>query len=237
MSERRNRKPKSEERVIKEKFQDEKREFYIKPRNEVQSHYLNALKTVSVVICLGPAGTGKTFMAAAYAANELVHNRIDKVILTRSNIPVGKSVGFFPGTIDDKMGPWLAPLTSNMKLVMGPGAFDCALKKGNIEMVPLEVIRGRSWDNAVILVDEAQNLTIEELKVISTRIGQKSLMVFMADASQSDLFDGSSGLGKFCDIIYKYEIINTSIVEFGPDDCVRSDICGAFIKAFYKEGL
>ena len=235
-SERRN-KNKSEERVVRNKFKDEKKEYYLKARNETQSKYLNALKTNAVVICLGPAGTGKTFLASAYAANELVQNRIDKIILTRSNIPVGKSVGFFPGTVDDKMEPWLAPLTSVMKIVMGPGAFDCALKKGNIEMVPLEVIRGRSWDNSIILVDEAQNLTIEEIKAISTRIGLKSLMVFSGDATKSDLQKNQQALDQFCDIIEKYNISDTAIVEFGIEDIVRSDICAALVKAFYQENI
>lgn len=228
---------KPEERIVKEKFKDIKTEYNIKPRNGNQSIYLNALKNDSVVICLGPAGTGKTFMAAAFAANELLQNRTDKIILTRSNIPVGKSVGFFPGTIDDKMGPWLAPLTSIIKIVIGPGAFDCALKKGNIEMVPLEVIRGRSWDNSIIIIDESQNLTIEEIKAISTRIGEKALMVFCGDISQSDLSKSEGGLSRFCDIIEKYEIPNTSIIEFTIDDIVRSNICGALVRAFYSENL
>ena len=239
-SERRNKRISKEEpesRTVKEKFKEAKREWNLKPRNEMQSHYLNALKTNSVVVCLGPAGTGKTFMAAVHAANEFLMERIEKIVLTRPNVGVGRSNGFFPGTIEEKMSPWLVPLTSIIKMVIGPGAFECAVKKGNIEMVPLEVIRGRSFDNTIILVDESQNLTLEEIKAISTRIGQKSLMVFMGDASQSDLETRGKALKTFCDILEKYDIADTYIIEFGVEDIVRSDICAKLVSAFYQEGI
>lgn len=210
--------------------------YILEPRNQVQAEYIHALKNKSMVVASGPAGTGKTFIAAAYAAGRLQSNSIDKVILTRPNISTGKSLGAFPGDIVDKMEPWLAPVTSAMKQAIGIGSFDCHIKHGNIEYVPMEVVRGRSWDNAIILIDESQNLTINELKALSTRIGEHSLMVFMGDSSQHDM-KGDSALEKFCHIINKYDIRNTDVIKFGVEDIVRSDICADFVKAFYSEGI
>ena len=224
-------------RVVKEKFKNDPSDN-LKPRTQKQKTYLNALTQDSVVICLGPAGTGKTYCAAVYAAAKLATGEFEKIILTRPNVPTGRSIGFFPGTIDDKMAPWLAPLTAVIKEVLGCGAYDCHLKNGNIEMVPLEVIRGRSWDNAIILVDEASNLSMAELKVISTRIGKYSKVVFMGDVSQSDIDTSiKNPLNVFCDLIEKHGIRNTSIIEFHIDDVIRSDICSDFVVAFHKEGL
>lgn len=230
--------PKSKEKSVVKFNQDQGRKFIIQPRSHKQKDYLRALNEEAVVIALGPAGTGKTFCAAAWAGQQLTRNNIEKIILTRANVPTGKSIGYFPGTIEEKLEPWLAPVTSIIKDVIGKGAYECQIKKGNIEMIPLETIRGRSWDNTIILVDEAQNLTIEEIKAVSTRIGEGSRMVFMGDASQSDLKNGKeNALNKFCDLVEKYSIDGTRIIEFGVDDIVRSDICAALVEAFYKEGI
>lgn len=228
---------KQTKRVVKEKFLNDPLS-HLKARTPKQAIYLEALKNDSVVVCIGPAGTGKTYCAAVHAASRLASGAIDKIILTRPNVPTGKSIGFFPGTINEKMAPWLAPLTSVIKDVLGSGAYECHTKHGNIEMVPLEVIRGRSWDDAIILVDESQNLSIEEIKAVSTRIGTGSKMIFMGDASQSDLQNGKhNALNVFCDILEKYAIPNVSIVEFTHEDVVRSDICAALVSAFYRAGV
>lgn len=225
------------QRTIKEKFKVDQLQK-LKARTPKQKAYLQSLASDSVVVCLGPAGTGKTYCAAVFAAAKLASGEFEKIILTRPNVPTGRSIGFFPGTIDEKMAPWLAPLTAVIKETLGHGAYECHMKHGNIEMVPLEVIRGRSWDNAIILVDESQNLSIDEIKAVSTRIGAYSKMVFMGDASQSDLETGTkNALNIFCNIIEKYGIAGTSIIEFGADDVVRSDICAALVSAFYREGV
>lgn len=208
------------------------------PRTPKQKTYIQSLIHDCVVICLGPAGTGKTYCAAVYAAMQLHLGEVNKLIVTRPNVPTGRSIGFFPGTIEEKMAPWVAPITSVLKETLGSGEYECHIKHGNIEMVPLEVIRGRSWDDAIILIDESQNLTMDELKAVSTRIGRNSRMIFMGDASQSDLANGKdNALHKFCDIIEKYAVPQTSIIEFTHEDVVRSDICAALVSAFYREGL
>ena len=208
------------------------------PKTQVQSEYINALKTNSVVVCTGPAGTGKTFCAAAYAAIELHHGNIEKIIVTRPNVGTGKSIGFFPGTIEEKMAPWCAPITSVIKKILGEGEYECHIKHKNIETVPLEVIRGSSWDDAIVLVDEASNLTIEEIKVICTRIGKRSKLILMGDITQSDIDTSERNpLNQLCDIIYKHNIKDVSIVEFDVDDVIRSGICSSFVIAFYKENI
>jgi len=211
------------------------------PKTQVQSEYINALKTNSVVVCTGPAGTGKTFCAAAYAAIELHHGNIEKIIVTRPNVGTGKSIGFFPGTIEEKMAPWCAPITSVIKKILGEGEYECHIKHKNIETVPLEVIRGSSWDDAIVLVDESQNLTAEELKMMSTRIGKHCTLVLMGDVTQADCpgaaFGFTNPLDDFISLIERYDIPGADIVEFDIDDVVRSDICGHFVRAYYKEGL
>jgi len=190
----------------------------LEPKTQVQSEYINALKTNSVVVCTGPAGTGKTFCAAAYAAIELHHGNIEKIIVTRPNVGTGKSIGFFPGTIEEKMAPWVAPITSVIKKIIGEGEYDCHIKHKNIETVPLEVIRGSSWDDSIILVDESQNLTTEELKMMSTRIGKHCTLVLMGDVTQSDspgaVFGFANPLDEFCSLIERHDIQGADIVEF-----------------------
>src|ERR1700677_3973434 len=117
----------------------------IKPLNPTQANYLDALRTSPQVIVLGPAGTGKTWIAATYAADLYRKRRIGKIILTRPNVPCGRSLGFFPGSLEEKFAPWAAPIVEAIKERIGQAAYEIALKKGDIEMVPFEVMRGRSW--------------------------------------------------------------------------------------------
>ena len=128
-----------------------------KALNPTQEAYLDALRTCPQVIVLGPAGTGKTWMAATHAADLLRNRQIDKIILTRPNVPCGRSLGYFPGTLEAKFAPWAAPVIEAIKERIGKAAYEIALKHGDIELVPFEVMRGRSWKNAFVLLDEAQN--------------------------------------------------------------------------------
>ena len=141
---------------------------------------------------LGPAGTGKTWIAATFAADLLRTGRIDKIMLTRPNVPCGRSLGFFPGTLEDKFAPWAAPVSEAIKDRIGKAAYEIALKRGDIELVPFEVMRGRSWKNAFVLLDEAQNATPAEIKTFLTRIGEDCTVVINGDVSQCDL-DETSG--------------------------------------------
>jgi phosphate starvation-inducible PhoH-like protein len=169
----------------------------IKPLNANQSAYLAALRRSAQVVVVGPAGTGKTWIAATHAADLYRGGRVDKIILTRPNVPCGRPLGFFPGTLEAKFAPWATPLTDAIKERIGKAAFDIALKRGDIEMVPFEVMRGRSWKDAFVLLDEAQNTTPAEMKMFLTRVGDNCTTVINGDASQCDLESGS-GLRTAC---------------------------------------
>jgi phosphate starvation-inducible protein PhoH and related proteins len=202
----------------------------LQPLNETQADYIECLKHDDQVISLGPAGTGKSYIASTMAADMLALKKIDKIILTRPNVPVGRSLGFFPGELEEKFAPWAAQIIHDMKQRLGASRFEAELKAGKIEMVPFEVMRGRSWDRAFILLDEAQNTTPEEMKMFLTRIGKYSKVVINGDIKQSDI-KGTSGLRKIIDLIDKRDL-PVPVVEFTIDDIVRSDICAMWIKAF-----
>lgn len=181
--------------------------------------------------------TGKTFLAASYAANMYAAREIDKIIITRPNISVGKDLGYFPGTLEEKIAPWVAPVLDVLTEQLGKGVVDTAIKSGNIEMAPLSTMRGRSFKNSFVLMDEAQNLTIPEMKMFLTRVGQNCKVVINGDIRQSDIKDNSgSGLAKIIHLVKKYNM-DIPIVEFGIEDIVRSDICKQWIIAFEEEGL
>jgi len=163
-------------------------------------------------------------------ADLLRQRRIDRIILTRPNVPCGRSLGFFPGTLEEKFAPWAAPVTGAIKERIGQGAFDIATKRGAIEMVPFEVMRGRSWDNAFILLDEAQNTTPEEIEMFLTRVGENCIVVINGDIAQSDL-SHTSGLATALGLIRRRDL-PVPVIEFGMDDIVRSGICAMWVRAF-----
>jgi len=212
------------------KFDNERALPPIKPLNPTQADYLDALRKNPQVIVLGPAGTGKTWIAATHAADLYRNRRIDKIILTRPNVPCGRSLGFFPGSLEDKFAPWAVPVADAIKDRIGKAAYDIALKNGAIELVPFEVMRGRSWRNAFVLLDEAQNATPTELKTFLTRIGEDCTMVVNGDISQCDL-DRGSGLRVVIDMIAAQDL-PVPVIEFTPRDIVRSGVCAMWVKAF-----
>ena len=217
------------------KFEAERNLPPIKPLNPTQANYLDALRSSPQVIVLGPAGTGKTWIAATHAADLYRTGAIDKIILTRPNVPCGRSLGFFPGTLEDKFAPWAAPVIEAIKERIGAAAYDIALKNGAIEMVPFEVMRGRSWKNAFVLFDEAQNSSVVEIKTFLTRIGEDCTVVVNGDVSQCDL-DHASGLRTVIHMI-KSQMLNVPVIEFDRDDIVRSGVCAMWVKAFDEAKL
>jgi len=200
------------------------------PMNVAQDNYINCIKQYSQVFVTGPAGTGKTFIAAAIAADMYAQKRVRKIILTRPNIPAGKSLGFFSGTIEDKIAPWVYPLTEVLIARLGKGKYELAIKRGDIEIVPFEVMRGRSFNNAFVILDEGQNLTAHEMKMFLTRIGEETKVVINGDISQHDL-QGTSGLKIAIDLLHKHDI-PAAHCNFTHDDVVRSGICAAWTRAF-----
>lgn len=226
----------------KAKFQVDTEERQPKPiqaKNLKQAEYIKAIHRGELVIGIGPAGVGKSFIAASIAADYLRQGKVQKVILTRPNMALGKSIGFFPGDLNEKMSNWLLPLTSTMRSRMGRkengAAFDIALKNGDIEFVPFETLRGRSFDNCFVILDEAQNTTVAEMKAFVTRLGEGSTTIIDGDLNQRDV-PGESGLGNLISLIRK-EGMDVPIVEFGLEDIVRSDLCAQFVRAYMKAGI
>ncbi len=205
------------------------------PRTDNQGLLITALKQSSQVFILGPAGTGKTYVTATYAADQYTLKEIDKIVVTRPHVAVGKELGFLKGDLHEKTMPWALPVLDVLEKHLGKGAVETGIKNGNIEMAPLALMRGRSFDNAFIIVDEAQNITIHELKMLLTRVGEGSTIVLNGDAQQSDLKE-ADGLSKVIHLAKKH-MLDVPIIEFGVDDIVRSGICAEWVKVFMKENL
>ena len=200
------------------------------PQNPAQKNYIECIYRFPQVFVTGPAGTGKTYIAAAIAADMFMRNQIRKIILTRPNIPAGKSLGFFAGTIEDKIAPWVVPLTEVLSEKLGKGRYEIALKRKDIEIVPFEVMRGRSFNNAFVILDEGQNLTPHEMKMFLTRIGEDTKVIVNGDLLQHDLKE-TSGLAIAIDLIFKHNI-DAAVCRFSFDDVVRSGICAQWTRAF-----
>ena len=205
------------------------------PRTEKQRMLLDALKTSTQVLVLGPAGTGKTYVTATYAADLYTLKEVDKIVITRPHVAVGKDIGFLPGTLEEKTYPWALPVLDVLEKHWGKGMLETAIKNGNVEMAPLALMRGRSFENSFIIVDETQNITTHELKMLLTRVGEGSIIVLNGDVQQSDLKE-ADGLSKIIHLAKKH-MLPVPIIEFGLDDIVRSDICAQWVRVFYKEGL
>ena len=207
----------------------------ILPKTENQDKLIKAIKSSKQVLILGPAGTGKTYVTATCAADLYTLKEIDKIVITRPHVAVGKDIGYLPGTLEEKAQPWALPVLDVLVKHLGKGAVDTALKSGNIEVATLALMRGRSFENAFIIVDEAQNIEVPEIKMLLTRVGEGSTIVLNGDIQQSDL-KGTSGLAKVIHLAKKH-LLDVPVVEFGIDDIVRSGICAEWVKVFMKEGL
>ena len=207
----------------------------LKAMNDRQADYIASVMTNAQTVSMGCAGTGKTYIAATIAADLYRFGKVNKIVLTRPNVGASKSLGFFKGTIEEKIAPWVVPFTSVIQERLGKSVYEIAEKRGDIEIVPFEVMRGRTFDNAFIILDEAQNTTPEEMKMFLTRIGQDSKVVINGDIAQSDLKQ-TSGLRKIVHMI-KHQMLPIPVIEFTEDDIVRSDICAMWIKAFHKENI
>ena len=212
------------------KFEHEREKPPIKALTVNQGEYIKALNSSEQVISMGCAGTGKTYIAGTHAADKLRQRKVSKIVITRPNIPGGKSLGFFPGSLQEKIAPWVVPLVEVLKERMGASAFDIALANNDIEIVPFEVMRGRTFKNCIVILDEAQNTTPSEMKMFLTRIGSDCQVIVNGDISQSDLNE-RSGLATVIHLI-KSRCMPIPIVEFTIDDIVRSGICEEWVKAF-----
>jgi len=228
-------KPKRTRRKTNYKNAENKQVSGFTPRTENQKALWDAMHDNTQVFVLGPAGTGKTYVTATYAADQYTLKQIDKIVITRPHVAVGKDLGYLPGSLEEKTYPWALPVLDVLQKHLGKGVVDTAIKNGNIEMAPLALMRGRSFDNAFIIVDETQNITTHELKMLLTRVGEGSTIVLNGDVQQSDLKE-ADGLTKVIHLAKKH-MLPVPIIEFGVDDIVRSDICAEWVKVFMKEGI
>lgn len=196
-----------------------------------QKIYAKALGQDPLVFVIGCAGTGKTYMAATMAAKMYYEGKISKIVITRPNVAAGgKDIGYFKGDLHEKMAPWVSPLIEVFKKHLGKVKVEAMINDGAILVEPFSVMRGKSFDDAFIILDEAQNTTYPELKMFLTRIGEGTNVVVNGDIAQSDL-DEKSGLKKIIHII-KSQMLPFPVVEMTQEDIVRSDVCATWIKAF-----
>ena len=202
----------------------------VKPLNYIQGEYLQAIHQNQIIFGVGSAGTGKTYVAATFAAGELFHRRIQKIILTRPNIETGRGLGFLPGTLEEKYAPYLEPFDQVFQKSLGKGFYEYALKNKNIEPKPLGFMRGATFDNCIVLLDEAQNATKEEMKMLLSRIGRNCKMIISGDIDQSDIPD--SGLSDAINRLHNIQGIE--IVRFLDEDIVRSKMCKEIILAYKR---
>ncbi|MCM1528881.1 MAG: PhoH family protein [Alistipes sp.] len=209
----------------------------VRPRTVGQKRYIEAIKNNTVVLGVGPAGTGKTYLAVAMAVKAFREHRIKKIILTRPAVEAGEKLGFLPGDMQDKVDPYLRPLYDALFDMFGADSFGRYMEKGIIEVAPLAYMRGRTLDEAFIILDEAQNTTSEQIKMFLTRLGNESRMVITGDITQIDLPDTKrSGLVEAIKILKGIDDIN--IHRFSEKDVVRHKLVQDIIKAYekYNEG-
>lgn len=209
----------------------------LRARTVGQKRYVDAIKDNTIVLGIGPAGTGKTYLAVAMAVKAFREHKIKKIILTRPAVEAGEKLGFLPGDMQDKVDPYLRPLYDALFDMFGAESFARYMEKGIIEVAPLAYMRGRTLDEAFIILDEAQNTTSEQIKMFLTRLGSESRMVITGDITQIDLPDiKKSGLVEAIKVLKGIEDI--AIHRFSEKDVVRHRLVQDIIKAYekYNEG-
>ncbi|MCD6539211.1 MAG: PhoH family protein [Candidatus Omnitrophica bacterium] len=206
---------------------------FIYPKTRTQKEYVRAIRNYELVFSIGPAGTGKTYLACALAVNYLFKGKVGRIILTRPAIEAGESLGFLPGDMYEKLGPYLRPLYDALYDMMDAQTIEDHLETGVIEVAPLAYMRGRTLNNAFIILDEAQNCTLEQLKMFLTRLGFDSKTVITGDITQSDLPGGKpSGLLTSIKLLEKIEQIK--FIYLTDKDVVRCELVQRIIKAYEK---
>ena len=208
---------------------DQGRSIYPKTFN--QKHYVEAITNYDLVFGVGPAGTGKTYLAVAQAVAELKNNKVKKLILTRPVVEAGESLGFLPGDLKDKIDPYLVPLYDALHEMLGSQTTLSLMEKGIIEIAPLAYMRGRTLENAFVILDEAQNTTRVQMKMFLTRLGFASKMVITGDPSQSDLPKGTPpGLNEALSLLDRMDDIK--IIQFDKRDVVRHPLVQRILERY-----
>ena len=204
---------------------------FIKVKNLNQFKYLETIDNSTITFGIGPAGTGKTFLAVASAVKMYSENKIKKIVLTRPAVEAGERLGYLPGDLSQKIDPYLVPLFDSLEYFFGNETLQYLIDKRNIEIVPLAYMRGRTLNDACIILDEAQNATISQIKMFLTRLGENSKMIITGDETQIDLNNRTfSGLRKTRKTLSKIEEV--SVLEFENTDIVRNKIVSKILEIF-----
>ncbi len=200
-------------------------------KSKLQNTYLELLQNKQIVFAIGPAGTGKTFLAVAAAVSQLIENKFDRIILSRPAVEAGEKLGFLPGDLKDKVDPYLRPLYDSLYDLMPSDIAQRKIQSSEIEIAPLAFMRGRTLNNSFVILDEAQNATHNQIKMFLTRCGKNSRMVVTGDPSQTDLSRRSeSGLIRSIKILSDIE--GVSVINFGQKDIVRDEMVTKIINAY-----
>lgn len=198
-----------------------------------QKQYVDAIRNNTIILGIGPAGTGKTFLAVAMAVTALRNKEVERIVLTRPAVEAGEKLGFLPGDLQNKIDPYLRPLYDALYEMLGQETYQRYTERGIIEVAPLAYMRGRTLDDSFIILDEAQNTTPEQMKMFLTRLGFRSKAVVTGDLTQTDLpFGKKSGLAQACNILKNIEGI--AIHEFDQRDVVRHKLVQKIISAYEK---
>jgi phosphate starvation-inducible PhoH-like protein len=201
---------------------------HVRAKSENQRRLLAALSEKNLIVATGPAGTGKTFLAIAKAVEALEEGRVAKIMLSRPAIEAGEKLGFLPGDLEDKLAPYLRPLYDALAERLGGKRLRSLLAEGAIEIAPVAYMRGRTLNNAFIVIDEAQNCTFGQLKMLLTRLGWHSVMVLTGDPDQTDLLPGFSGFRDIADRLKKVPSIE--VVELADTDIVRHPLVAEMLQ-------
>jgi phosphate starvation-inducible PhoH-like protein len=203
------------------------------PKNESQQAYINKINNHTLTFCVGPAGTGKTFCAAIAAAQAFKNREIEKIIISRPIVEAGEKIGFLPGDMNEKVQPYVAPFVEALARVMGTGTVEALIQHKKIEFLPLAFMRGHSWDNTFVVLDEAQNVTTSQMKLFLTRIGRGTKVIVDGDISQKDI--EANGLEDALERLAR--VRGVAVHEFSAADIVRSGIVKDIIKAYSNQYL
>jgi len=201
----------------------------LKPKTPNQTDYIRAMSESDVTFCFGPAGTGKTAVAVGLACEYILENRVSKIVITRPVIESGRGLGFLPGTLTEKVHPYLVPIMEEMKLYLGLETYNSMRSTNTIEVCPLEYMRGRNFHDIFMILDEAQNATFEQIKMFLTRIGIGSKAVINGDLDQTDL-RGSEYGGLHTCISKLDDLDGVSICELDHSDIIRNSIISSILE-------
>lgn len=215
-------------RSRRNKRDDKPKVQHVEAKTENQKDYIRSIIENDIIFCSGPSGSGKSFVAAGIAAEHLHRKQIEQIIITRPLVCTGKEIGSLPGELGDKIAPYLLPMKENLKFFLGQSFYGYYDNEGQIHYKPLEIMRGSTFHNAYMILDEAQNCTSEQIKMFITRMGKNSKVLINGDINQDDL-RGRSGLD-FC-MSRLSDVEGVGICELGYEDIQRNDIIGRVLNA------